>query len=215
METGTNYAANEAAKTGTMSGGSGGMDGGRGSGPGGGKFGGGMGAGMGGAGMPGMGDMMGGGGMSGSSGGAVGGESLELPVYQLNSIRRRIKALAFTGAKILGGDTGNEGLKKLVDDQGKAFIAKVIVDLNNTLEKSNVGIVDLDARKTDEEPDYGDEPPPSVTQQLIDLCVESAKKLDGYVRTEKGLPDPAASEADPAAAVGAPADSGGSDKPNF
>jgi hypothetical protein len=123
-----------------------------------------------------------------------------LPVYQLNVIRRRIKALAFTGSQILGGSTGTDGLSKLVDANGKTFIAKVVQNLNKTLNESNAGIVDLEAKKSDDELMTEDEPI-SVTQQLINLCEKSGKTLSGLVRSQKGEPD-----ADPAdAAIGAPA----------
>ncbi len=221
LETGTNYEANSPASTGAAFTGSGGDLGGgmggegdsRGGGGGaGGKFGDMMGGG--GAGGPGggMDDMMGGGGEGGDFGGFGGGAfsgdapqgaDVNLPVYQLNSIRRRIKALAFTGSNILGGETGQAGLSKIVDDEGKALIKGVVRELNYALNESNAGIVDLSAKKSNDEPDFGDEPEPSTTQKLIDLCERSSKKLNGLVRTAKGEPDPVAA---PGAAETATAD---------
>jgi hypothetical protein len=159
-----------------------------------------------------MDDMMGGGGEGGDFGGFGGGAfsgdapqgaDVNLPVYQLNSIRRRIKALAFTGSNILGGETGQAGLSKIVDDEGKALIKGVVRELNYALNESNAGIVDLSAKKSNDEPDFGDEPEPSTTQKLIDLCERSSKKLNGLVRTAKGEPDPVAA---PGAAETATAD---------
>jgi hypothetical protein len=221
VETGTNYERNEPAQTGsafTGGDGFGASGGGRsGGGAGGsGKFsGGGMGAGMGagGGGPPGgaPGGGFGFGAGAGNSGGTPQGMFVELPVYQLNIIRRRIKALAFTGTQILGGSDGTEGLSKLIDENGQTFVAKVVQDLNNALNESNAGIIDLEARKkkTDDEP-MTDEEPIGVTQQLINLCAKSAKTLNGFVRTQKGEP-----EVDPAdAAVGAPAVPAAGDKPD-
>lgn len=205
--------------------GMGGPDMGRGGGsggpPGGGKFGGGgMGAGGPGAGGPGAGgpgaggpggqgpDMGRGGGGFGGFGGFGGGfggggttasPTLELPGYQLIVFRRKIKSLAYTGAQVLGGETGTDGLNKIVDADGQAFIAKVLSDLNATLRKSNVGIIDLDDKKSDDV--MMEDKPVSVTQQLIDLCAKSGKTLAGYVRTQKGEPE--ANPLDPADASAA------------
>ncbi len=209
--TGTNYEANQAGQTGaafTGGGGMGGMGGkgggmgGKGGGGGGmgGKGGGGIGGGPpgGGFGLD-MGFNPGGGGFGGGigmSGGMPSGPMVELPVYQLNIIRRRIKSLAFTGAQILGGSTGTEGLNLLVDANGQAFIAKVLPELNNSLTESNTGIIDLEAKKTDDFP-VMDQEPVSITQQLIDLCAKTGKTLNSYVRTQNGEP-----EGDPAGAPG-------------
>ena len=79
------------------------------------------------------------------------GEILELPVYQLNVFRRRIKTIAFTTSQILGGADGTGGMSKLVDESGKDLIKKLNGELSSLLQESNVGIVDRDARKADEE----------------------------------------------------------------
>ncbi len=121
------------------------------------------------------------------------GEILELPVYQLNVFRRRIKTIALTTSQILGGADGTGGMAKLVDDAGKDLIKKVNGELASLLQDSNVGIVDLDARKTDEEDE--DAEPKSVANQLAELCDESSKKIDKLL----GKKDPA--EADPLGAA--------------
>ena len=187
VETGTNYGEDEAAvgaPTGGFGGfGGGGKGGGGGSVPGGGKGGGGP------ASAPG-GGFGGFGGRGGFDGGIEpAGPMLELPVFQLNVIRRRIKSMAFAGTQILGGTTGTDGLSKLVDADGQAFIAKVIVDLNETLTSSNVGIKDLDARRNRDDDEIKDAEPIAVTQQLIDLCAKSGKTLTDYVRAQKGDPE--------------------------
>ncbi|MFT5304257.1 MAG: hypothetical protein ACI814_005082 [Mariniblastus sp.] len=203
IETGTHYTSGDdaAADEGDDMGGMGGM--GRG---GGGGSPGGMGRGGGGGAPGGMGMGRGGGGM-----GFEGGDTteptlplLELPVYQLNLTRRRVKALAFVGSDVLGGKTGTAGLASRADEKGKSFIKKVVRNLDTLIADSNVGIIDLDDRSRDDE-EESDEEPVAVTTQLIELCADSAKILDGYVRAEKGLPAAAAPKADAAA----PADAEG------
>ena len=173
--------------------GGGGTDGGR-SGGGGnsGKFTGGSGMGMG------MGAGMGAGGFGGGDE-APTGEILELPVYQLNVFRRRIKTIAFTTSQILGGADGTGGMSKLVDESGKDLIKKLNGELSSLLQESNVGIVDLDARKTDDEDE--DVEPKSVANQLAELCDESSKKIDKMLGketpAEKAPAEKAPAEADP------------------
>ncbi|MDG1511981.1 MAG: hypothetical protein P8R31_09815 [Mariniblastus sp.] len=184
IATPTDYSSG-ASVSGSSGAGGGGTDGGR---SGGGKFSGGSGMGMG------MGAGMGAGaGGLGASNEMPAGEILELPVYQLNVFRRRIKTIALTTSQILGGADGTGGMAKLVDDTGKDLIKKVNGELASLLQDSNVGIVDLDARKTDEEDE--DAEPKSVANQLAELCDESSKKIDKLL----GKKDPA--EADPLGAA--------------
>ncbi len=183
------------------SGGGGDTDGGR-SGGGGnsGKFTGGSGMGMGmGAGMG-----AGAGGFGGDDEAPV-GEILELPVYQLNVFRRRIKTVAFTTSQILGGTDGTGGMSKLVDDTGKDLIKKLNSELSSLLQESNIGIVDLDARNKDDDEDE-DVEPKSVANQLSELCDESSKKIDKLLGKEAPPEEaPAAkapAEADPLSGSG-------------
>lgn len=163
----TDYSSGAAVSS---SSGGGGTDGGR-SGGNSGKFTGGSGMGMG------MGAGMGAGaGGLGASNETPAGEILELPVYQLNVFRRRIKTIALTTSQILGGADGTGGLAKLVDESGKDLIKKVNGELSSLLEESNVGIVDLDARKTEDEDEEVE--PKSVANQLAEMCDESSKKID-------------------------------------
>lgn len=163
----TDYSSGAAVSS---SSGGGGTDGGR-SGGNSGKFTGGSGMGMG------MGAGMGAGaGGLGASNETPAGEILELPVYQLNVFRRRIKTIALTASQILGGADGTGGLAKLVDESGKDLIKKVNGELSSLLEESNVGIVDLDARKTEDEDEEVE--PKSVANQLAEMCDESSKKID-------------------------------------
>ena len=173
----TDYSSGAAVSS---SSGGGGTDGGR-SGGNSGKFTGGSGMGMG------MGAGMGAGaGGLGASNETPAGEILELPVYQLNVFRRRIKTIALTTSQILGGADGTGGLAKLVDESGKDLIKKVNGELSSLLEESNVGIVDLDARKTEDEDEEVE--PKSVANQLAEMCDESSKKIDKAL----GKKDPAA-----------------------
>ncbi len=163
----TDYSSGAAVSS---SSGGGGTDGGR-SGGNSGKFTGGSGMGMG------MGAGMGAGaGGLGASNETPAGEILELPVYQLNVFRRRIKTIALTTSQILGGADGTGGLAKLVDESGKDLIKKVNGELSSLLEESNVGIVDLDARKTEDEDEEVE--PKSVANQLAEMCDEASKKID-------------------------------------
>ena len=114
---------------------------------------------------------------------------IDLPGFKLNVIRRRIKSLAFTGAQVLGGVDGRQGLSQLADADGQALITKTIQLLNQTLEASNVGIIDLEAKA--EAQSFGaKEEQRSVTKQLVDICADTGKKLGSYVRTQTGEPEP-------------------------
>ena len=131
------------------------------------------------------------GGDRGGPGGFIGGRArdpdarLDLPGYKLNLIRRRIKSLALRGAMVLGGENGDQGMSLLVDADGKKFVGEVVDVLQRLVEDSNVGIIDLESRE--ELPEFDDETTPT-TQQLIDLCKKSSRKIDGYVREQKGQP---------------------------
>jgi hypothetical protein len=150
---------------------------------------------MGGAGMGGAGAGMGPGGGLGGGGGddAPTSEILELPVYQLNIFRRRIKSIAFTTSQILGGADGTGGMFKLMDESGKDLIKNINGELTSLLEESNIGIVDLDARKSADEDE--DVEPKSVANQLAELCDGSSKKIDKMLGKE------APAEADPLGAA--------------
>ena len=185
----------------SSSSGGGGTDGGR-SGGGGnsGKFTGGSGMGMGmGAGMG-----AGAGGFGGNDEVAT-SDILELPVYQLNIFRRRIKTIALTTTQILGGADGTGGMSKLVDESGKDLIKKLNGELSSLLQESNVGIVDLDARKSKDEDEDENVEPKSVANQLSELCDESSKKIDKLLGKEvpaEADPLGPAPAADPLGAAG-------------
>lgn len=141
---------------------------------------------------------MGGMGMSGGPGTEAGGgrrggaksltkdHVLELPNYQLDDVRNRIKALAWTGKTVLGTEFENPGLRGAVSPEGQAFVDRVVGVLENALEGSNVGIVDRDSRKAVA---IDEDDTKSVTEKLKLLCVNSKDSLDGLVRQQKGEPD--------------------------
>jgi hypothetical protein len=116
---------------------------------------------------------------------------VELPNYQLNIIRRRIKALAFTGKSVLKYE--GKGLQTLADDEAKSFIDGVVAELDLLLENSNIGIINLAARVIDLDEEEETE---SVAQQLAALCAKTSSILSKKVRNEKGE-----AEADPLAAA--------------
>ena len=183
LTTGTNYSDDAAASVGAFGGGDsgGGLGGGRGGGgPG---LGGGMGGGMGG---PGLGGGLGdgpGGGMGGGRGGIQSTDSIdrvELPTFQLNVIRRRLKALAYIGKNTLGGDDGEKGLVKSISDEAtKKIVTGTITELDNLLKESNAGIIDLS--EDPEDPNPGADPKPTITQQLVDASADVARELDSLL----------------------------------
>ena len=173
------------------------------------------GAGLGGAGLGGFGGPSGGrGGVGGPLDGGLGGGApstedpnakplVELPNYQLHASRRRIKAFAYTGKSLLKFE--GKGLRILADQDGQNFIDQVVSELDLILDSSNVGIIDLDAKKP--EP-LADEDKKSVTFQLADMCAKTALNLNKKIRDQKGEdPNPLADPATPAdpASPGEPA----------
>ncbi len=139
---------------------------------------------------------------------------IDLPTYELNSIRRRVKALAFMGRTVLKSD--NRGLHTLADAETGTFIDGVVSELSRLLERSNVGITNLDLEVRSATP------PPvetqSIAEKLADVCTASAGQLDralgnqvggeavAPVDDDGGIPefDPAASIS-PSAPASAPA----------
>lgn len=202
--------------------GNGGRGGGLGSGPDGGR-GGGMGPGAGG-GLGGLGD--GPGGPGGGLGGGLGGGGrggggfgaatagvnepiVELPGYQLNLIRRRLKSLAYVASNTIGGDDGAKGLARSVNDDVKELCNKTYSSLQLLLtKKSNVGLVDLEDRNY--EPTTKTV---STANELAAAATDTGKAIEDVIRSLKGEPegepdpaDPLAGATDAAPADAAPAD---------
>lgn len=184
-ETGTNFDKDTAAETGEGAGTSGGSPGG--------KFGG-AGASAGGPGGAGFGG-------AGGGGAVVTADPvsprLELPNYQLQTIRSRIKAIAFKAIKALG-DSKTKGMRRFLDTETESSIDSVVTYLERVLRESNIGIIDRDVRdrnKADENPKV------SFTQQLIDGCKEWAKDIGDVLAKMTDAPA--------AGAIAAPAGAGG------
>ena len=169
-------------------GGRGGMDGG-------------MGGGLGGA--PGF-----GGGGRGPARNAVKLPTVELPNYQINQSRRRIKAIAFTGSSVL---TENKGLNSQADEKVAKFVGNVVAELNALIEKSNIGLVDANPRRSSREPERIEEEElaKGITKRLEEMCQATSDDLKKRVRAQTGE-----AEESPVAAPGAAAD-GNSDAPDF
>jgi hypothetical protein len=114
---------------------------------------------------------------------------VELPNYMLNVSRRRIKSLAFVGKRVLK-PADNRGLFTAADAETKTKINRMVSTLDRLLTDSNVGIVNLDARRTrrpgslDEEAESKE----SITVQLTEACKKAAEQLKSTIKPA----DPAA-----------------------
>ena len=154
-------------------------------------------------------DDRGGGRGRGSSGKPADAKALvELPNYQLEVSRRRIKALAFTGKRVLKNE--KKGLQPLASEEAKPFIDGVVSELDLLLDGSNIGIINLEDRDSDLE----EEKTKSYTQQLSELCAKTAGILQKKVRNEKGEAEPSPlAETDPLAKSEPAADAAAAGKP--
>ena len=118
-------------------------------------------------------------------------KSVDLPNYQLNVCRRRIKALAFMGRTILR----NAGLQGSADAPTKSFVDSFVKELDRVLKESNMGIVNLDEMPA---PVPGAPEKPlaaGMTDDLMELCRVSGDRLLQAVRNQKGDDQPADIEA--------------------
>jgi hypothetical protein len=166
------------------------------------RGGGGMGAGpgMGGGMGPGMGGGMGpGGGRGGNPFGGGDDEEpiepiVELPNYELNQIRRRIKVLTFSVNDALTSDESS--IKKAAPAKQLTLIGKLSSPVKRLMEGSNIGVRDMMADKEDEEPQTK-----SYATQLKEVCEKGAGDLLGVI----GQGNEAAPAEAPAAAGGQPA----------
>lgn len=126
----------------------------------------------------------------GQRGGRFGEEEIrpvvDLPTYQLNVIRRRIKAVAFHGNVVLKNQ--NRGLYARADDETKTMIDQVTQDLQRLLVQSNLGIVNLD-----EVPDFPEEEQQqqsSIAKELAQLSEDFANRLERSLSGLRGDADP-------------------------
>lgn len=125
----------------------------------------------------------------GGSGSKDQGPQFELPGYHLNLARRRIKSLAYLCSQTLGGENGNLGLRQYIADDGKALVGNIVSELEQLLDDSNAGIIDLD--NPPKELELGEEPPGTATYQLTELCKNSSKRMAKLLRKHRGEPEPA------------------------
>lgn len=140
-------------------------------------------AGMGGMGMmgPSEQDMMGMGGMFGmpGAGGATEAPAIlvELPNYQLNLIRRRMKILAHTCNDVL---MNAQGLAPAIGEKEKQLVGAIAKFTEKFMKDSSTGIVNLD--EIDEEENQR----VSFTSQLQTICKEAADSVKNMVASYKG-----------------------------
>ena len=149
---------------------------------------------------------------------------VELPNYQLNVSRRRIKALAFAGKNVLKLES--KGLHAAADETTKKLIDGIVLDLNQLLIDSNIGIKDLDIAeaKKEENPiekSKDEVETKSISKQLAEMCDKTAAKLQKQIALSKGednanpLADPATENPQSGTAVQGADGANNSDGPNL
>ena len=151
-------------------------------------------------------------GRGGSMGKGMGGSSgkgmeepvflVELPNYQLNLIRRRMKIYAFSANDVLKSANGLDAAASAKDKQLRLAIDKFTIDF---LKESSIGLVDVSKEDDfDEEMEMQRE---SYTSQLQQACKNGASKLKTILTRhagEGGLGDAPGGEAKPAGGGGLP-----------
>lgn len=137
--------------------------------------------------------MMGGMGMSGSGTKMETPAVLvELPTYQLNLIRRRMKILAYATNDVL---TNAPGLAAAMGEKEKQLVSAIEKFTAQFMKQSSTGIVDLDEIVSEEAMMMKKE---SFTSQLRDICEAAAENLENMIAAYKG------NAAIPAVDAGAP-----------
>lgn len=152
-------------------------------------------------------DMMGGMGM-GMGGPMFGGTReteppailVELPTYQLNLIRRRMKILAYTCNDVLNNANG---LAPATGEKEKQLIGAVGKFTEKFMKDSSTGVVDLDEVDEDQRQDV------SFTEQLQTICGNAADNVKNMIAIYKGngsnaadAPGPVVDPADPLNGLG-------------
>ena len=145
-------------------------------------------------------------GMGGSMGRGMGGSGkkmeepvflVELPNYQMNLIRRRMKIFAFSANDVLQSANGLEAAASAKDKQLRLAINKFT---NTFLKDSNIGLVDV-SKEDDFEDEEMEMQKVSYTEQLQEVCKEGASKLKTILTRhagDGGLGDAPGGEAKPA-----------------
>ena len=101
---------------------------------------------------------------------------MDLPTYQLNDSRKRVKAVVFTALQFFENDR-NEGLVQIVADDKKPEFRSAIEILDRLIVESDTGIVDLSKLDDDDE----GEGEADITQQLVTIYKQGADELDALV----------------------------------
>lgn len=128
----------------------------------------------------GMGDMSGMGGMSGRGKDEPPAILVELPNYQLNLIRRRMKILAHTCNDLL---TNAQGLAPAIGEKEKQLVNDLRKFTEKFMKDSSTGIVNLD---DEEEMEKMEEQRESFTSQLRTICKDAADKVKNMVASYNG-----------------------------
>ena len=102
---------------------------------------------------------------------------VELPTYQLNDSRKRVKAVVFTALQFFDNDRDEGILRKVPADKRADFLSVTEV-LGKLLTDSDVGIIDLSKQDEDDEEDEEAE---AITQQLAEIYKKGATELDALV----------------------------------
>lgn len=148
-------------------------------------------------------EMMGGMGMGMSGSGTKMMEKpsvmVELPTYQLNLIRRRMKILAYASNDVL---TKAPGLSATMGEKEKQLVSAIEKFTEQFMKQSSTGIVDLDEVVSEEAMMMKKE---SFTAQLQEICETAAENLENMIVAYKGnAAIPAAGADTPAVAPGDP-----------
>lgn len=142
---------------------------------------------FGGGGMGGMDDFDGGMGMGmGNQMGKL--PLLDLPNYQLQVFRNRIKSIAVFCRDAIG-TANNRGLRRALDPKAESLASKTVARLNSLVNDSSIGIIDLEVRRRPGDPDPETTPKEeSYAENLKELCTKSGQGLAGLMSDFGGAP---------------------------
>ena len=133
--------------------------------------------GFGGGGDPGGG---GGGGFAGGFGGAGGdGPLVELPNYQLQIARNRLRALSVLCGQAIGTDK-QTGLRPNLDTKAETLASSTVSQLRSLLQNSSVGLYDVSERRRPDEPtpqELDQKRKSSYVDQMIKVCENSSAAI--------------------------------------
>ena len=104
---------------------------------------------------------------------------VELPNYQLANARNQIRAMATLCRQAIGADTQN-GLRRNLDAKAETLANSTVIQLETLLQRSGVGLINLDERRDRNEPTAQEEDQnrkTSYVEQLIKECEKSSTAL--------------------------------------